>query len=114
MAEYDTNSTEVAVLLTTCNKYTPGKQVFRLQRLVGLKENSAEIQTANISTENLMNADTSALPISSASTSSTIMLSVPMEISRRYPTKFIPPGTRFIVSFESGDISKPIIVGGEF
>lgn len=112
MASYDT--TEVAVLLTTCNKYTPGEQVFRLQRLVGLKENSAEIQTVQLSTDNIMNADTSTLPISSVNNSATIKLSVPMEIARRYPTKFIPPGTRFIVAFESGDISKPIIVGGEF
>nr|DAE82534.1 MAG TPA: type VI secretion system component [Caudoviricetes sp.] len=28
--------------------------------------------------------------------------------------KFIPPGTRFLVSFTSGDITKPVIVGREF
>lgn len=112
MEEYNTD--EIAVLLTTCNKYEPGFQTFRLQRLVGLKENSNDIITVDLNGSNLMNADTSNLPIGSISSSAVIRLEVPFEVSRRYPTKFIPPGTRFIVSFSSGDISKPVIVGGDF
>ncbi len=38
------NDTYIAVLLTTCDKYTPGKQTFRIQSLVGLKENSNQIE----------------------------------------------------------------------
>ena len=47
-------------------------------------------------------------------TASTIMLEIPTDVARKYPVKFIPPGTRFIVTFNSGDITKPVIVGGEF
>lgn len=108
------SSTQIAVLLTTCNKYTPGKQTFRLQSLVGLKENSNQINTVSNSGSNLLNKDTSSLPIGDVSTSSVIEIEVPHEISRRYPVKFIPPGTRFLVSFSSGDIKNPIIVGGDF
>lgn len=108
------SNTQIAVLLTTCNKYTPGKQTFRLQSLVGLKENSNQINTVSNSGSNLLNKDTSNLPIGDVNTSSVIEIEVPHEISRRYPVKFIPPGTRFLVSFSSGDIKNPIIVGGDF
>lgn len=107
-------TTEIAILLTTCDKYTPGSQTFRLQNLVGLKENSNSITTTTLSKSNLLNKDASNIPISTAKTSSVITLDIPYNISRRYPTKFIPPGTRFIVAFSNGDITKPIIVGGEF
>ncbi len=34
--------------------------------------------------------------------------------TRNFPKKFIPIGTRFLVSYTGGDISKPVIVGREF
>lgn len=110
----DVVNTTIAILLDTCNKYEPGMQPFRLQSLVGLKENSNVIETERLSSANIMNEDTSVLPIGDYNNSSVIKLEVPFEISRRYPVKFIPPGTRFIVSFSSGDITKPRIIGGEF
>lgn len=112
MQEYNTD--EIAVLLTTCNKYEPGYQTFRLQRLVGLKENSNDIIEVALNNSNIMNEDTSNLPIGSISTSAVLRLEVPVEVSRRFPVKFIPPGTRFIVTFSSGDITKPVITGGDF
>jgi hypothetical protein len=110
----DFTPSEVAILLTTCNKYIPGKQTFRLQSIVGLEENSDTQKTTNIGKANLLNKDASNIPISTANTSNVIDLDVPKEVTLNYPTKFIPPGTRFIVSFVSGDITKPIIVGREF
>ena len=108
------DSTEVAILLTTCNKYTPGTQTFRLQSIVGLQENSTSTDTVNVSKSNLVNKDTSVVPLSSVTTPDTLHLEVPQDVSTSYPTKFIPPGTRFIVAFTGGDITKPIIVGREF
>lgn len=108
------DSTEVAILLTTCNKYTPGTQTFRLQSIVGLQENSTSTNTVSVSKSNLVNKDTSVVPLSSVTTTDTIDLEVPKDVTRNYPTKFIPPGTRFIVAFTGGDITKPIIVGREF
>ena len=113
-ANQDVNSTAIAILLDVCNKYEPGAQPFRIQSLVGLQENSRAIDHTNLSAGNIMNADTSNLPIGQFNSSTVIKLDVPFEVSRRYPIKFIPPGTRFIVSFASGDITKPRIVGGEF
>jgi len=107
-------SNEVAILLTTCNKYSPGTQTFRLQSILGLQENSTTTETERISTSHLLNADPSILPVSEATTSSEIELEIPKEVTANYPTKYIPPGTRFIVGFTSGDITKPIIVGREF
>lgn len=110
----DFKHTEVAILLTTTNKYIPGTQKFRLQSIVGLKENSEAVDTQQIDTSNLVNKDSSTLGISTAKTASIIELDLPKEVTRNYPYKWIPPGTRFLVSFTSGDITKPIIVGREF
>lgn len=112
MPEFE--STEVAVLLETVNKYTPGTHKFRLQSINGLQENSLDVDTQALNKSNLMNKDTSKLPISELKTSDVIELPLPRDVSRNYPTKFIPPGTRFIVSFTSGDVTKPVIVGREF
>jgi len=109
-----TNTSEIAILLETTNKYTPGKKKFRLQSLSGLQENSTSSETTAIDTSNILNKDMSALPISSLNSSNIIELELPKDVSRNFPTKFIPPGTRFIVSFISGDITKPVIVGREF
>lgn len=104
----------IGILLSTCNKYEPGEQVFRIQSLVGLQENSTSITHTPLDSSNILNEDLSSLPIGTVNTSSVIKLPVPFEISRRYPLKFIPPGTRFIIGFSSGDITKPRIIGGEF
>jgi len=110
----DVVNTSIAILLDTANKYEPGMQPFRLQSLVGLQENDRTITKTKNNHSNIMNEDISKLPLGDYNSSSVIKMEVPFEISRRYPVKFIPPGTRFIVTFSSGDITKPRIVGGEF
>ena len=112
--DVDVINTSVAILLDTCNKYEPGEQPFRLQALVGLHNNSNAVNKETLTPSNIMNEDPSTLPIGDYISTSVIKLEVPFEISRRYPLKFIPPGTRFLVTFSSGDITKPKIVGGEF
>jgi hypothetical protein len=114
MADTDVVSSEVAILMTTCNKYDPGVQTFKLQSLVGLEDSSTAIKTTTLNKSNLLNKDASGIPISTVSTSTTIQLEIPKDVTKNYPTKFIPPGTRFIVQFTSGDITKPVIVGREF
>lgn len=106
--------TEIGILLDTTNKYIPGVKKFRLQSVSGLKENSTASTTSNVSTSNILNADKSKLPINTITKSDVIELEIPKEVTRNYPLKFIPPGTRFIISFISGDITKPVIVGREF
>ena len=105
--------TERMVLLTTANKYNPGVLKFRPQTLMGLKENSSSTTTSAISVPNLMNADSTGIS-GTITKSSYIELELPQEVARNYPTKFIPPGTVFIASFNNGDMSKPTIIGGDW
>ena len=111
----DTNSTEIAILLDdSVNKYHPGLQVFRLQSINGTQENSNIIDTTPVTIPGLMNRDRAAVGLGQAHTTAVVKLELPRDVTRNYPVKFIPAGTRFIVSFNSGDITKPVIVGREF
>ena len=110
----DSATTEIAILLDdSVNKYHPGEQVFRLQSINGTQENSTDIITENIRIPNLMNKDSN-VPFSKANYTAVVKLQLPRDVTRNYPLKFIPAGTRFIVSFTSGDLTKPVIVGREF
>lgn len=109
----DTSTTEVAILLDDAvNKYNPGYQVFRLQSVSGLNENSTAINSIDINVPNMMNKDS--INLGSVNTTAVVKLELPRDVTRNYPLKFIPAGTRFIVSFNSGDITKPVIVGREY
>ena len=109
----DTKTTEIAILLDDAvNKYKPGKQVFRLQTISGLNENSTAIETLDVTVPNCMNKDKPSFK--NIQTTAVVKLDLPRDVTRNYPLKFIPAGTRFIVSFNSGDITKPVIVGREF
>lgn len=108
------NTSQIAILQTVTNKYNPGKQVFKLQAITGTKNNTNQVDTKTISTANILNKDPSNLPISSINTATCIKLEIPKHLTENYPTKFIPQGTRFIVDFQNGDISKPIITGCEY
>lgn len=110
----DIQSSVVAVLQTITDKYKPGTQVLKLQSLGGMNDDSTSITKVSLNKSNLMNKDTSNIPIGNVNMSSSLKLELPVEISRRFPTKFIPVGTRFIVSFTSGDITKPVVTGAEF
>ena len=90
MGVTDTSTTEVAILMDDhVNKYRPRVQTFRLQSISGLQNNSRDVETTYVSVPH------------------------PIEVTKSYPKKFIPVSTRFIVSFNSGDITKPVIVGRE-
>lgn len=110
----DSSTTEVAILLDdSVNKYHPGEQVFRLQSINGTQNNSTDVITENVSIPNLMNKDGN-VPFTQASYTAVVKLELPRDVTRNYPLKFIPAGTRFLVSFTSGDLTKPVIVGREF
>ena len=95
------------------NKYHPGKQPFKLVAVLGVNPiDDNSVGTYNINMGNLMNKDS--ISFNPVKISSVILLEIPREVTRNYPTKFIPDDTRFILSFNSGDVTKPVIVGGEF
>jgi hypothetical protein len=112
-----TGTDDVAILLDDrVNKYHPGTQVFKLQSLSGLQPDSKVLTTEYCRYSNLMNKDTTGLIDQPVKKSASIKLKLPVSVTRTYPgAKFIPAGTRFIVSFTGGDLSKdPIIVRGEW
>lgn len=110
----DMQTTEVAILLDDyVDKYNPGIQTFKLQSVVGLQENSRAVTTTYNTVPNLMNKDKN-IRLSRVKTAPVIKLELPREICRNFPTKYIPVGTRFIVSFNSSDITKPVIIGREY
>lgn len=110
----DMQTTEVAILLDDyVDKYNPGIQTFKLQSVVGLQENSRAVTTTYNTVPNLMNKDKN-IGLSRVKTAPVIRLELPREICRNFPTKYIPVGTRFIVSFNSSDITKPVIIGREY
>lgn len=108
----DTSTTEIAILMDDhVNKYRPGVQTFRLQSISGLKDNTRDLDTIPVKIPQLMNKE--APNFQDIKMASVIKLDLPREVTRNYPKKFIPVGTRFVVSFNSGDITKPVIVGRE-
>ena len=97
------SGTEVAILLDDyVNKYHPG-----------LQENSRALYKTTPTLPNLMNKDSSAIKLNEVQYSAVVQLQLPREVTRNYPKKYIPAGTRFIVQFISNDITKPQIIGME-
>lgn len=104
---------EIAELTTTCNKYHPGKQTFYIPALNPMNTRPNSVTTTQGAANNIDNAE----EINANSTiesCSNIVLELPKEIARNYPTKFIPPGTRFLICFIGGDLTKPVIIGREY
>ena len=105
---------DVAILMDDhVDKYHPGIQTFKLQSITGLQPNTTVVTTQEIDISRILNEDTSflSLPVNKAAC---VKLKLPREHTRNFPKKFIPVGTRFLVSYTGGDISKPVIVGREF
>ena len=112
-------STEIVELVDDkVNKYKPVIQAFRFLTMTGLQESTRKIETNTIDISKfLMNKDLT--PFQSTkievNRSSCIMLKLPKEITRSYPNaKYIPCSTRFVVSFENGDMTKAKIISGLF
>ena len=109
----DIKCIEVAELTTTCNKYHPGKQTFYIPSLNPMNSRPNTVTTLQDTTKNIRNANNTTTS-ATIECGSNIVLELPREIARSYPKKFIPPGTRFLVSFIGGDLSKPVIIGREY
>ena len=116
MNEYNTNTdfqhTEIGILTSPCDKYKPGFQTFYLPSLNPMNLKSNTKQTINVQPSNLVNKE----PIKGGKiqVGSNIWVEMPKEVARQYPYKYIPPGTRFIIGFPSGDITKPIVIGRDY
>ena len=115
MSTHNVNSsTEIAILLDDyVNKFHPVEQLFKLQMTGGMQNNSRALYRNQVSIPNLMNKETEGLEFGEVKRTAVVKLALPREVTRTYPKKYIPVGTRFIVTFLSGDITKPQIIGME-
>lgn len=112
--DLDLTYIEVAILMETTNKYHPGKCPFYLQAITPTKPKTTDTTTTSLSGKsNLANVDTN-IGATNLETGNTISLELPKEVARNYPVKWIPQGTRFLVSFIGGDITKPVIIGRDY
>ena len=68
--------------------------------------------TSKVRNPNIINKNK--LTTGSVQTGSNILIEMPKEVVRNFPTKYIPPGTRFTISFLGGDINKPVVVGRDY
>ena len=110
--DMDLKYVEVAVLMQITNKYHPGICPFYLQSLTPQPKT---LQTQNIPfTGNNLANDSTNIGASGLEAGSTIQLELPREIAREFPLKWIPQGTRFLVLFIGGDITKPMIIGRDY
>lgn len=112
-------SSEVVELVDDkVNKYNPGKQLFRFLSMTGLQESTTKKEETNINISAfLMNKDLTPFQNTQIKITRTavIKLDLPKDVTRNYPhAKYIPCGTRFTVSFENGDITKPKIIAGRW
>ena len=107
---------KIAVSLDTINKYMPGPHHFYIQALTPTKDKSKEFTEQPKDLSKIKNKDKSQIEgmAQFPKTGSSIMLEVPKEVARRFQTKFIPPGTRFVCNFDGGDSTRLKIIGRDF
>ena len=103
-------TTDIAILLDerTC-RYGNGYATFRLQSTTGLQPNTPIITEQILDLSNLMNADQSFVS-GRVTKAACVKLKLPREIRRSFKTKFIPPGSMFIVEFSNNVFTKPVII----
>lgn len=114
MSNMDLKYVEVAILMDVVNKYEPGFAPFYLQALTpGKSKTTATSVTSTADTSNLANTNPN-IGSTNVASGSTINLNVPTEYTIDYPVKYVPQGTRFLVSFIGGDLTKPVIIGRDY
>lgn len=104
---YEYSTVEYAVLQQQVNKYFPGYAEFLLPCVPLAEELDIPSPRQNSANKNDVFKTTKVV------TSKTITLQIPKDIVRDYKEKFIPAGTRFIVTFVGNDLNKPRIIGME-
>lgn len=105
--------TEIVTLCETVNKYHPGTHAFFLDSLMPLASSGAKpVTTPNVISNLANEKDTKEkIKTKSVTQGSTISLFLPKEHTRWYPVKYIPAGTKFVISFIGNDIGKAKIIG---
>lgn len=107
-------TTRIAVNLNTFDKYMPGSQLFFIPACTPTKTKSKEFSQVTNDMGNILNKNKGALGAVHPMVGSCIELEVPKDVTRWFEIKFIPEGTRFLVSFDGGNITRPRIIGRDY
>jgi hypothetical protein len=107
----DYNFTQEAILYDNVNKYeNPAqKHPFYIKALVPFETEVG--RTIMINRSNIMNTDLSWLSTSKMVSEITLDLYIPRYVVSDYPNKYIPKGTKFLVTFVGGNINNVQIIG---
>lgn len=95
---------EIAILQSDINKYNPGKAEFTIPALSissGTNVNKTSVK---------LNNKNSSASLVSVTTSNTITLEIPKDLTRFFTKKIIKKGTRFVIGFIGGDITTARII----
>ena len=110
----NSKTTRIAVSLDTFDKYMPGKQNFFIAACTPTKTKTKQFMQANSNLGNVLNKNKGSLNAKLPQLGSAIELEVPKDVTRWFEIKFIPAGTRFLVSFDGGNITRPRIIGRDY
>lgn len=106
--DFAISNIEVAELRTKVNKYYPGVASFYIESLCPMaQEIDMNVQRSKSLNKN-DNFSTGKIVVSNL-----IDLEIPKDIVRDYKSKYIEPGTKFIVAFRGYDNTLPVIIGME-
>jgi len=108
------HTTRIAINLETFDKYMPGKQMFYIPACTPTKSKTKEFSQVTNDMGNILNKDKAALGAVHPMVGSSIELEVPKDVTRWFEIKFIPKGTRFLISFDGGNITRPRIIGRDY
>ena len=110
----NTRVTRIAVNLETFDKYMPGPQPFFIAACTPTKTKSKDFMDVQSDLGNILNKNKGSLGARLPKLGSCVTLEVPKDVTRWFEIKFTPAGTRFLVSFDGGNITRPRIIGRDF
>lgn len=105
---------KIAISLEPFNKYEPGKKRFFIQALTPTKEKTLEFFEPVLPNGTILNKNAASLDLKVPKVGSAIEIEIPKEVARWFQVKFIPEGTRFLVAFDGGDVTRPRLVGRDY
>lgn len=102
---------EIAEIVVRVNKYRPYIHPFYIANLSPYETDAASVsRKGTISKTPLVNKNKTPVSVQSYGSNGLLFIPLPKVIALTNPTKYIEPGTKFLVEFVGGDVSKPIII----
>ena len=103
--------TEIAEIVVRVNKYRPYIHPFYIANLSPYESAAPDVtRRPTIPKTPLTNKNKSPVSVQTYGKNGLLFIPLPKSVALTHPTKYIEPGTKFLVEFVGGDVSKPIII----